>query len=181
MQDDSRTRLQDDDANREEDLSGTAAARKIADMVGAGDSCFFCTRSLSSDLHARPMTVIEVEDGGTLWFFTEIDSFKTVELDRDPRVTLFFKEGDNGGHLRLDGTATQVLDKATIHRLWKPTLRAWFTEGEDDPRISLLRVDPTDGEYWDNRHGTAIAGIKMLFGAITGQRTDDGVHGRLSL
>lgn len=170
-----------DRAGQEEDLSGVDAAKKIADLVKAGNSCFFCTLGLGSRLHARPMTVIEVEAGGQLWFFTEVDSLKNVELDRDPRVTLFFKEGDNGGHLRLEGTATEVTDKATIHRLWTPKLRAWFTEGEDDPRISLLRVDPVSGEYWDNRHGTAVAGIKMLFAAIVGERVDDGVHGKLTL
>jgi len=178
MQDDSR---HDSDVNTEEDLSGPAAARKIADLVKAGNSCFFCTVGMGSQLHARPMTVIETDDSGALWFFTEIDSLKNVELDRDPRVTLFFKEGDNGGHLKLDGNAAQVTDRATIHRLWSPKLRAWFTEGEDDPRICVLRVDPVSGEYWDNRHGSAIAGLKMLFGAITGQRGDDGVHGHLKL
>lgn len=180
MQDDHRTSTSAAE-HPEEDLSGQAAARKIADLVAAGDSCFFCTVGMGSKLHARPMTVVEVEPTGQLWFFTEIYSFKTVELDRDPRVTLFFKESDNGGHLKLDGSAAQVTDRETIHRLWTPKLRAWFTEGEDDPRICLLRVDPTGGEYWDNRHGTAIAGIKMLFGAVTGQRMDDGVHGKLTL
>jgi general stress protein 26 len=173
--------MSDDDLSTEQDLSGPAAAQKIADMVSAGNSCFFCTLGLTTQLHARPMTVTEVEDGGVLWFFTEADSLKNIELDRDPRVTLFFKEGDNGGHLKLDGTATLVTDPATIHRLWSPKMRAWFTEGEDDPRISLLRVDPISGEYWDNRHGAAIAGIKMLFGAIVGKRVNEGVHGSLAL
>lgn len=181
MQDASRTYPPDQDVSTEEDLSGPAAAQKIADLVKAGNSCFFCTVSMGSGLHARPMTVTEVDEGGQLWFFTEVDSLKNIELDRDPRVTLFFKEGDNGGHLKLDGTATMVTDKETIHRLWTPKMRAWFTEGEDDPRISLLRVDPVSGEYWDNRHGAAIAGMKMLFGALTGQRVDEGVHGKLKL
>jgi len=180
MQDDSR-RGSDNYVGTEEDLSGQAAAQKIADLVKAGNSCFFCTLGMGSQLHARPMTVMEVDDGGVLWFFTEIDSLKNVELDRDPRVTLFFKEGDNGGHLKLDGNVTEVTDKATIHRLWSPKLRAWFTEGEDDPRICVLRVDPGSGEYWDNRHGSAVAGLKMLFGAITAQRVDEGVHGHLKL
>ena len=182
MQDASRTKPSGNNPQHtEEDLRGAAAAQKIADLVEAGNSCFFCTFDMSWGLHARPMTVTEVGDGGVLWFFNEIDSLKNIELERDPRVTLFFKEGDNGGHLKLDGTATLVTDPATIHRLWTPKLRAWFTEGEDDPRISLLRVDPISGEYWDNRHGAAIAGMKMLFGAITGQRTDEGVHGQLKL
>jgi general stress protein 26 len=181
MSDADRSTPSHDDGGTEQDLSGQAAAQKIADMVKAGHSCFFCTLSLSSQLHARPMTVTEVEDGGVLWFFTEVDSLKNIELERDPRVTLFFKEGDNSGHLKLDGTATLVTDPATIHRLWSPKLRAWFTEGENDPRIGLLRVDPISGEYWDNRYGAAIAGIKMLFGAIIGKRVDEGVHGNLEL
>lgn len=181
MSDASRSTPSEADTHTEQDLSGPAAAQKIADMVKSGNSCFFCTLSLSSQLHARPMTVTEVEGDGALWFFTEVDSLKNIELDRDPRVTLFFKEGDNSGHLKLDGTATVVTDPATIHRLWTPMMRAWFTEGENDPRISLLRVDPISGEYWDNRHGAAIAGIKMLFGAIVGKRVDEGVHGKLAL
>ena len=180
MQDDSR-RESDNDVASEEDLSGPAAAQKIADLVKAGNSCFFCTLGMGSQLHARPMTVMEVDEGGVLWFFTEIDSLKNIELERDPRVTLFFKEGDNGGHLKLDGQAAQVTDKATIHRLWSPKLRAWFTEGEDDPRICVLRVDPVSGEYWDTRGGSLVAGLKMLFGAITAQRVDEGVHGHLKL
>jgi general stress protein 26 len=180
MQHDHPTHASDHDTSTEEDLSGPAAARKIADLVKAGNSCFFCTVGLGSQLHARPMTVTEVEEGsGQLWFFTEIDSLKTIELDRDPRVTLFFKEGDNGGHLKLDGHAAQVTDRDTIHRLWSPKMRAWFTEGEDDPRICLLRVDPVGGEYWDTRGGSLVAGLKMLFGAITAQRVNEGVHGHL--
>jgi len=170
-----------DELSTEKDLSGPAAAQKIADMVKAGNSCFFCTLSMSSQLHARPMIVTEVEDGGALWFFTEVDSLKNIELDRDPRVTLFFKEGNNGGHLKLDGTASLVTDPATIHRLWSPKMRACFTEGESDPRIGLLRVEPVSGEYWESCHGAAIAGIKMLFGAIVGKRVDPGVHGSLAL
>ena len=179
MQDDSR---QHDDVSTEEELSGPAAAKKIAELVKAGNSCFFCTLGMGArQLHARPMTVIDVDDSGALWFFSEIDSLKNIELDHDPRVTLFFKEGDNGGHLKLDGSVAQVTDPDTIHRLWSPKLRAWFTEGENDPRICVLRVDPSSGEYWDNRHGAAIAGLKMLFGAITAQRVDEGVHGHLKL
>jgi general stress protein 26 len=178
MQEDSR---HDNDVSTEQDLSGPAAAQKIADLVKAGNSCFFCTHGVGSQLHARPMTVMEVDDSGVLWFFTEIDSLKNIELDRDPRATLFFKEGDNAGHLKLEGHVAQVTDKATIHRLWSPKLRAWFTEGEDDPRICVLRVDPISGEYWDTRGGSLVAGLKMLFGAITAQRVDEGVHGHLKL
>ena len=60
-----------------------------------------------------------------------------------------------------------------------PLLKTWFTEGEDDPRITVIAVDPLGGYYWDNKHGKAIAGIKMLVGAATGKTLDDSIEGTL--
>ena len=58
-------------------------------------------------------------------------------------------------------------------------LYTWFTEGKDDPRITVIKVTPTDGYYWDTKHGAAIAGAKMLVGAAIGKTLDDSVEGRL--
>ena len=60
-------------------------------------------------------------------------------------------------------------------------LKTWFTEGKDDPRITVIAVSPSGGYYWDNKHGTAIAGIKMLIGAATGTTLDDSVEGTLGV
>jgi hypothetical protein len=40
-------------------------------------------------------------------------------------------------------------------------------------------VKPTDGYYWDTKHGAAIAGAKMLIGAAIGKTLDDSVEGQL--
>ena len=58
-------------------------------------------------------------------------------------------------------------------------MKTWFTEGEDDPRITVIKVTPTDGYYWDTKHGTAIAGAKILVGAAIGKILDDSVEGQL--
>ena len=60
-------------------------------------------------------------------------------------------------------------------------LRTWFTEGEDDPRITVIKVTPTEGYYWDTKHGNAVAGVKMLVGAVVGKTLDDSVEGRLKV
>lgn len=171
------------DPTPDDSLTGPAARQKIQDLVSAGDACFFCTHTAataaSGGWHARPMSVRAVDEGGILWFFTARDSVKEAELQHDPRVTLFFQRGDHGGHLRLDGTVTTSTDRDLIHRLWSPLLRAWFTEGADDPRIAVLRVEPHHGEYWDHRYNAAITGLQLLFGAVTATRVDEGVHGQL--
>jgi general stress protein 26 len=56
-------------------------------------------------------------------------------------------------------------------------IKTWFTEGKDDPRITVIQVTPTDGYYWDTKHGNFIAGIKILIGAATGKTLDDSVEG----
>jgi general stress protein 26 len=58
-------------------------------------------------------------------------------------------------------------------------LKVWFTGGIDDPRISVIKVEPTEGYYWDNKHGNAIAFVKQLAGAVIGKTIDDSIEGKL--
>lgn len=58
-------------------------------------------------------------------------------------------------------------------------VKTWFTEGLDDPRITAIKVMPTEGYYWDNKHGNAVAGVKMMIGAAIGKTLDDSIEGRV--
>jgi general stress protein 26 len=60
-------------------------------------------------------------------------------------------------------------------------IKTWFTGGVEDPRITVIRVTPRDGYYWDTKHGGAIAAMKMVVGAVIGKTMDDSVEGRLVL
>ncbi|MEJ7604655.1 MAG: pyridoxamine 5'-phosphate oxidase family protein, partial [Kofleriaceae bacterium] len=65
--------------------------------------------------------------------------------------------------------------------LWSPLLKTWFTEGLDDPRITLIRVRPTEGYYWDTKHNRFVVFAKMVAGAITGKTLDDSIEGTLKV
>ena len=58
-------------------------------------------------------------------------------------------------------------------------LKTWFTEGEDDPRITVIKVSPTEGYYWDTRHGMAVAMVKRVVGAIKVETIDDSIEGNI--
>ena len=164
-----------------EDLPGKKAVERIRDVVKQTESCFFCTAvSAGGSGATRPMSVQEVDDDGTLWFLSASDSHKNRELEKDPAVRLFFQGSEHAGFLTLTGTATVSRDKKRIKDLWKSILKVWFTEGEDDPRITVIGVRPTGGYYWDNKHGSAVAGIKMLVGAAIGKTLDDSIEGELA-
>lgn len=165
-----------------EDLNGPDAVKRIRDTVKKAETCFFCTGSPHSGSDGiRPMNVRQVDDNGTLWFLSSVDSHKNEELERDATVVLLFQGGPHSDFLHLIGTARISRDKAKIKELWEPVLKTWFTEGIDDPRITAIQVVPSRGYYWDNKHGNLVAGVKMLIGAATGKTLDDSIEGRVRI
>ena len=163
-----------------EDLSGTRACERMAELVKDADTCFFCTAGGEGPTGGvRPMSVQQVDEEGNLWFLSASDSHKNHDIAANPDVKLFFQGGKHAQFLVLEGEASVSRDQAKIKELWNFVLKTWFTEGEGDPRITAIRVRPVSGYYWDNKHGTAVAGAKMLVGAAIGQTLDDSIEGTL--
>ena len=164
-----------------EDLVGGAAVERIRSVVDKASSCFFCTAvSHGGSGATRPMSVQEVDEAGNLWFLSAADSHKNAEIADRAEVRLFFQVSEHSGFLVLTGKADVTRDRARIEALWEPILKTWFTEGKDDPRVTAIRVVPTGGYYWDNKHGNAIAAIKMMVGAAIGKTLDDSIEGHVA-
>jgi len=125
------------------------------------------------------MSVQQVDDQGNLWFLSAADSHKNAEIERDPTVHLFFQGSKHSDFLTLSGRASISRDRAKIEELWEPMVKTWFTEGKDDPRITVIKVTPNEGYYWDTKHGMAVAGVKMLVSAAIGRTLDDSIEGKL--
>lgn len=139
------------------------------------------TRTLGGGLHGRPMSIGEVEDNGTLWFLTDHQSGKVLELARDTRALVSFADSDK--YVVMNGEIALLRDSAKAHAIWKEPFRVWF-KGPDDPSLALLRFEPADGEYWNN---AGVQGIKQAFRAarayLQGDQLEDtadpGIHGRV--
>lgn len=165
-----------------DDLGAKPARLKMKELIDNAKSCFFCTMNgVGPSDGVRPMSVQQVDEDGNIWFLSATDSYKNKEIAVDPAVKLFFQGSAHSDFLFLAGNATISTDKKKIDELWEPVLKTWFTEGKDDPRISVIQVVPEDGYYWDTKHGNAVAGIKMLIGAAIGKTLDDSIEGTLSL
>lgn len=164
-----------------EDLSGDKAGKKIKELASKNATCFFCTGIANGKpISARPMSAQKIDDDGNFWFLSASDSHKNAEIEKDNKVQLFFQGSAHSDFLSIYGTATISTDKALIKELWEPLIKTWFTEGVDDPRITVIKVDTQEGYYWDNKHGNAIAFVKMAAGALTGKTLDDSIEGRLA-
>lgn len=163
-----------------EDLQGAAAIEKIRELGSKADTCFFCTRLRTGEPFAtRPMSVRQLDEEGIFWFLSATDSHKNAELAEDPNVQLLFQGSPHSDFASLYGKATISQDKEKIKELWTPILKTWFTEGIDDARISVIRVDPEHGYYWDTKHNQMIAFAKQVIGAMIGKTLDDSIEGTL--
>ncbi|MFP9100575.1 pyridoxamine 5'-phosphate oxidase family protein [Flavobacterium sp. RHBU_24] len=161
-------------------LVGPEAIEKIKSLAKKAGSCFFCTQiTTGKAFETRPMGAEEIDEEGNFWFLSANDSHKNEELNRDPSTQLLFQGGAHSDFLSLYGYTTISTDKEKIKELWDPLMKTWFTEGIDDPRITVLRFTPTEGYYWDTKHGTAVAFAKMVTGAILGKTLDDSIEGEI--
>lgn len=165
-----------------EDLQGQEAAKKIKELTDKASACFFCTNIQTGRPFAtRPMALQQLDEEGNLWFLSANDSHKNQEISADPYVQLLFQGSDYSDFLQLYGKATISEDKGKIKELWKPILKTWFTEGINDPRISVIKIEPESGYYWDTKHNQAIAFAKRLVGAALGKTLDDSIEGKINV
>lgn len=163
-------------------LSGAEAVAKMRELVKKAPTCMFGTSiTTGSPISMRPMSVQRVDDDGSLWFLSANDSHKDTEILQDGRVQLVFAGSAHTDFMTLYGRAELSADRKIIEELWSPLLKTWFTEGKDDPRISVIQVIPESGYYWDTKHSRPIVFAKMVVGAVLGKTLDDSIQGQLRI
>ena len=162
-------------------LSGAEGRKKIGELIDDVRICMMVTAGAEGSFDARPMATQKKEFDGTVWFLTPHESGKVGEIEQDSHVTLVYSDPKNENYVTVKGRATVSRDKAKIHELWNPMYKAWFPEGEDDPRIAVLRVDVSEAQYWEASSSKLVFGIKYLAAAVTGGAVDVGETGKVKM
>lgn len=161
------------------DVRRHEAMKKIKQLADDADICMFATNLTELPLSARPMSRQQVDDEGNLWFFSDKDSDKNQHIEQDNRVQLFFNNTNDQEYLSIYGTAEIIVDRAKAEELWSPMAKIWFQEGPEDPSLTILKVTPEDGYYWDTKNGKLVTLFKMAVGMITGKEIDGSLEGNL--
>jgi general stress protein 26 len=133
---------------------------------------------------ARPMAIAHVDVNCNLWFFSNRDSGKIHEIERDTRVEVVCQDGWTNC-VTISGRASLVNDREKIRELWKAPYRAWFPKGADDPDIVLIHVLGDQGEYWDNSGLKSLSylyqSIKAVATGTTPEVREGDQHGNVRL
>ena len=162
-----------------QNISRQKANEKIKELAKKADVCMFTTSLTKLPLITRPMSTRDVDDDGSIWFFSREGSDKNLEIIADNRVQLFYSNSSSSEYMSIYGKATILKDAAKAKELWSAIAKTWFNDGYDDPELTLVKVEPEDGYYWDTKNGKVISLMKMVAGAITGKELDLGVEGKI--
>lgn len=150
-----------------DNLQGAEALKKIKELVESIDFCMLTTLDAGNKMSARPMGTQQVEDDGTIWFFTDESQFGAQSADGDI-VLLSYASPAKHSYLTINGVAFLVHDQSKMKELWNDTLKAWFPKGLDTPGIALLRVQPDSAHYWDADASRVMMAAQYVYAKATG-------------
>ena len=162
------------------DLFSNEAIDKIKEMAEDIKMCMFCTELSVRPVPTRPMSVLEVDDQGNLWFLSSKNSNKNFEIKHDDDVQLIFAKNADAHFLSVFGKAVIYTDRSHVADIWVPVANTWFEEGKNDPNATVIKVEPQDAYYWDTKSGKMVSMLKWALGAVIGSSVDDNsLEGRL--
>lgn len=147
-------------------------SRSRVGMLGTLDDGF---------MRFRPMSHVDIDDAGKIWFFTSKDSWKADDIQHNPTVQLVYVNENDSIYLSIEGSATIIDDHQQMKELFNSFVKAWFPKGLKDPSLALLVVQPMNIEYWSNDDSKVLTYMKMLSAAVTGSQPSLGEHGKLTL
>lgn len=139
---------------------------KVAELVKEIRFAMLTTEHEGS-LHSRPMTTLQLDEQGCLWFFSNEHSSKIDDLNEHTQVNLAYARSDRQDYLSVAGTAEIVRDRKKMEELWTSWLTPWFRDGLDDPELVLLKVTVDEADYW---HAPGSM-VKRLYGLAKGMLT----------
>jgi len=155
---------------------------KLIEMVKGVRTCMLITNEKDAEnLSGRPMGINKIDDDGTIWFFTKASSYKVDEIEENKKVSIAITNESSNNYLMIHGTATLVNDKTKMKELWSAIMKAWFPLGLDDPDMTLIKVTPSEVNYWDSSSSKMVVLFNMLKAIVTGKEYKEGEHGKINL
>jgi general stress protein 26 len=176
-----KNRIQDEPNKMEKDLQNEEALKKLKKLAEDVRICMFANTDPDSNDYGRPMATIEVEDDGTIWFFTKSEKGVALKAKNGNEVCLYYSHPGKNTYLTVQGTSEIIKDRKKMEDLYTPVLKAWFPKGLDEPDIALLKVTPEEAHYWDTDAAKLVVLFSMVKAAVTGQVSDTGDHGTLKI
>lgn len=163
-----------------ENLYDEKAREKIKELAEDIDFCMLVTNMDEKPLHAIPMSTKQVDEHGAVWFLSLKNSEHNKNIEKDSDVQLLYSGTSEMEFLSLYGEAFIETNREVIKELYSKADNAWF-DGENDPNITAIKVNPKEAYYWDNKNNKMVTMFKLGVAAVSGKNQDIGEKGKLNL
>ena len=155
----------------------TAALTQLGKLIEEIPVGMLTNQDVEGTLVSRPMSPLEMDVNGALWFFTDLNSSKVEQLRK---VNLSFADPARGSYVSLAGYGELETDLAHIKQRWTPFMKPWFPEGPDSANLALLKFVPETAEYWDAPHSKMVRMAAMAASVVAGKPVGEGDHDTLT-
>jgi len=133
-------------------------------------------------LRSRPMSTVNKEFAGALWFFTPADSAAVAAIASHPDVCLAYADSKDADFVSVSGNGSIESDANLKQELWNPMVQAWFPQGPQSSDVVLIRVDANHAEYWDSTSNKLVQLYSLASALMQGSAPKHmGTHRSLTL
>lgn len=154
----------------EKDLKKLETQGFLRDKISSIRTGMLTTFTTEKGFKSRPMATADFDMEGNVWFFTDEYSGKAEEISHENKVSLTYEDTGSQFYLSLKGIASLVDDREHMRKLWNPFIEAYFPAGIDDPRLILLKIDPTEAEYWEGSSSKVGQIYQLIKASVTGSK-----------
>lgn len=152
------------------------------DMIRSYRFAMFTTREPGDVLRSRPMTTLQQDFDGSLWFFAAADSDVVHAVESYAQVSLSYGNSNAADFVCVAGPATIVKDAQSKRDRWNPMVQAWFPQGPTTDSVVLIKVRADHAEYWDSNDSKLVQLLSMVKAIATGsQPRHIGEHRKVSM
>lgn len=129
-----------------------------------------------SHQHMQPMTHHIDREPATLWFITASDTDLVRALTPNSMAHFCVQSTSQDFYACLKGHLEVVEDEKKLDDIWSRIAAAWFEEGRDDDKVTLLRMSLKDASIWSSGANPVTFGLEVLKANMTKGTADIGAH-----
>lgn len=150
---------------------------QLGELLADLSVAMLTTPEPDATLTSRPMSALEMDSQGAIWFFTDLRSSKVEQL---AKVNLSFSDSSSSCYVSLAGRGAIIVDHAKNERLWSPFARPWFPDGPDSINLALLKFVPDSAEYWDSNNSKMVRMFAVAASIVVAKPIGMGAHATLT-
>ena len=142
---------------------------RLWDLIKDSPVAMLITVEEDGSMRSRPMTTVQKEFSGRLWFFAPTMSDAVRAIEENASVCVAYANTADADFVSISGHASIVTDAAIKQKLWSPMVQAWFPEGAEASTVSLIKVYADHAEYWDSVSNKIVQLFSMASAYLRGK------------